>query len=136
VRHALVEGRITLMTGCCSVRVGEEDGGEDDDDDDDDDDAWMGRRRSAACLRIHHVGGPENRPSDSRVSVSDGISWRNLQPCWVKAHFPSWIHLSHQTFLGFAGAKTTEVEMAAALDRDSAEVAMMWSICDWMVAEC
>lgn len=45
-----------------------------------------------ACF-FHHAGYPWNRPSLSWVSRSWGISCLYLQPCWVKAQVPSWIHL-------------------------------------------
>lgn len=56
--------------------------------------AAPGLRCCSARSFFHQPGKPWNRPSFSCVSLSLGISCLNLQPCWVKAQVPSWIHLS------------------------------------------
>lgn len=62
------------------------------------DDRESRRRKMSWCLSLYHFGIPWFSPRDIWVALSSGISCLYLQPSWVKAQVPSWIHLSQYTF--------------------------------------
>lgn len=51
----------------------------------------------SSCCFLNQLGRPWKSPRVLWVSSSRGISCLNLHPVWVKAHLPSWIHMSQYT---------------------------------------
>lgn len=56
---------------------------------------------SSSCCFLYQAGRPWKRPRAFCEGSSRGISCLNLQPVWVNAHRPSWIHMSQYTLLLF-----------------------------------